>query len=55
MGTGSGLDQVVAFVSLLLFILTANGFLPVGSDNTMRHNKQITQQLNETQHTKLHT
>jgi hypothetical protein len=27
---------------LLLFILTADGFLPGGSGNTMRHNKQIT-------------
>jgi hypothetical protein len=27
---------------ILLFILTANGFLPGGSDNTIRHNKQIT-------------
>jgi hypothetical protein len=25
----------------LLFILTANGFLPGGSDNTIRRNKQI--------------
>jgi hypothetical protein len=25
-----------------LFILTANGFLPGSSGNTMRHNKQIT-------------
>jgi hypothetical protein len=29
-------------IILLLFILTANGFLPDGSDNTIRHNKQIT-------------
>jgi hypothetical protein len=27
---------------LLLFILTANGFLPGGNGNTIRHNKQIT-------------
>jgi hypothetical protein len=27
---------------LLLFILTANGYLPGGSGNTIRHNKQIT-------------
>jgi hypothetical protein len=27
---------------LLLFILAANGFLPGGSVNTVRHNKQIT-------------
>jgi hypothetical protein len=27
---------------LLLFILTANGFLPGGSGNAIRHNKQIT-------------
>jgi hypothetical protein len=26
---------------LLLFILTANGVLPGGSGNTIRHNKQI--------------
>jgi hypothetical protein len=29
-------------VILLLFILTANGFLRSGSGNTIRHNKQIT-------------
>jgi hypothetical protein len=27
---------------LLLYILTANGFLPGGTGNTKRHNKQIT-------------
>jgi hypothetical protein len=26
----------------IIFILTANGFLPGGSGNTMRHNKQLT-------------
>jgi hypothetical protein len=40
---------------LLLFILTADGFLPGGSGTTIRHNTQITLQSNETQHTKLHT
>jgi hypothetical protein len=29
-------------IILLLFILTANGFLPGGSGYTIRHNKQIT-------------
>jgi hypothetical protein len=28
--------------NLLLFILTANGFLPGGSGTTIRHNTQIT-------------
>jgi hypothetical protein len=27
---------------ILLFILTANGFLPSGSGNTIRHNKKLT-------------
>jgi hypothetical protein len=40
---------------LLLFILSANGFSPGGSSATIRHNTQITQPSNETQHTKLHT
>jgi hypothetical protein len=30
------------YLLLLLFILTANGFLPGGSGYTIRHNKQIT-------------
>jgi hypothetical protein len=30
------------FLFYLLFILTANGFLPGGSGNTIRQNKQIT-------------
>jgi hypothetical protein len=42
-------------IMFLLFILTANGVLPGGSGNIIRHNKQITPRSNETQHTKLHT
>jgi hypothetical protein len=41
-------------IILLLFILTANGFLPGGSGITIRHNTQITPHSNKTQHTKLH-
>jgi hypothetical protein len=33
---------VFLLLLLLLFILTANGFLPGGSGTTIRHNKQIT-------------
>jgi hypothetical protein len=51
---------------LLLFILTANGYLPGGCGTTTRHNTQhtnnihhtshkITQRSNETQYRKLHT
>jgi hypothetical protein len=35
-------SELEDFRNLLLFILTANGFLPGGSGNTIRHNKQIT-------------
>jgi hypothetical protein len=57
-------DLKVPLVSyyFVLFILTANGFLPLGSGTTIRHNTQIahktqnnTPRSNETQHTKLHT
>jgi hypothetical protein len=34
------------FLLLLLFILTANGFLPGGSGYTIRHNKQHSSQNN---------
>jgi hypothetical protein len=47
---------------LLLFILTANGFLPGENGTTIRHNTQITRitqnntpRSNETQHTKQYT
>jgi hypothetical protein len=33
---------LLLLLSLLLFILTANGFLPGGSDYTIRRKKQIT-------------
>jgi hypothetical protein len=40
-----------ATMLLLLFILTANGFLPGGSGTTIRHNTQITHiKQNNTQH-----
>jgi hypothetical protein len=47
--------------NVLLFMLTANGFLPGGSGTTIRHSTQITHitqnntlRSNKTQHTKLH-
>jgi hypothetical protein len=36
-------NHVERRILLLLFILTANGFLPGGSRTTIRHNTQITQ------------
>jgi hypothetical protein len=40
-GGGSKLlPNIGTYLSLLLFILTANGFLPGGSGSTIRHNTQ---------------
>jgi hypothetical protein len=44
----------VLLLLLLLFILTANGFVPGGSGTTIRHTTQNnTPHSNKTQHTKL--
>jgi hypothetical protein len=58
-------SMMVAYIIgsyIIIIILTADGFLPGGSGNTIRHNTQITHiaqniipRSNETQHTKLHT
>jgi hypothetical protein len=47
--------------TFVLFILTANGFLPGGNGTTVRHNTQMTHitqnntpHSNKTQHTKLY-
>jgi hypothetical protein len=48
---------IILLFLLLLFILTANGFLPGGSGITIRHNTHHTNNTpcsNKTQHTKLH-
>jgi hypothetical protein len=51
----------VEIVIIIIIIKTANGFLPGGSDTTIRHNTQIrhitqnnTPHSNKAQHTKLH-